>query len=344
MVGMRATLYCGVNVLGVRRSPYSNLGKTWLQKLYDLHLSSHRFVVKKLFQSSPEGLILYNQTDVVLSLQEIQKNCNLHVRVQASMSWASLPDDIVEEILAKLSLLELARISRTCSSFNALYDRRLEGEPKARHDLANKAFGHERIARIGALAACFLKGEPLGLPLVEGGTGRFSMSVDGAVVHLGRGSGPRAKAGESIVSVSDYDWLCPRRVRQMFTVDVYAENGSIVYMVMHNNKLEATINLSPSSDDDLEGVALVQALLSGGLAQSISDAGVLFTINIWPSHLNEELCTPSGLRAQRLPLLGYASGFKSVTKVPKRPKPLPSQGQYTYREYMQIGEMESAAQ
>ncbi len=67
------------------------------------------------------------------------------------MSWSALPNEMVSHILGKLSLIDLAPITPTCSSFRAFYSEKMAREQEARHQLAVNSFGSERIACLCAL-------------------------------------------------------------------------------------------------------------------------------------------------------------------------------------------------
>jgi hypothetical protein len=98
-------------------------------------------------------------------------------------SWGSLHEDLLTGILANLSLVELARISRTCRSFKAVYGRLMVAQQKSRRDLAVKLFGRERITCLLALITYLLKWEPSPSDISEEVERNGWISADG-VLHM----------------------------------------------------------------------------------------------------------------------------------------------------------------
>jgi hypothetical protein len=77
------------------------------------------------------------------------------------MGWTQLPYDLVERVLANLSLHELALVSATSSGFRAVCYRRLAQEHKSRVDLAAGCFGRQQLIYLALTIDRFLKGVPL---------------------------------------------------------------------------------------------------------------------------------------------------------------------------------------
>jgi hypothetical protein len=75
--------------------------------------------------------------------------------------WRALPQKLEELILSKLPLVDLARLSSTSKTFEAVFCMQLGQEQKVRCDFAAKRFGRDRIVSIAALINRLLKGESL---------------------------------------------------------------------------------------------------------------------------------------------------------------------------------------
>jgi hypothetical protein len=97
------------------------------------------------------------------------------------LGWKDLPEDMEEEILPRLSLLEMARTSALCRSFRARYRTRMAAEQEARCKLAIKSFGIERIARIVSVITHHLEGESRFPGLVDGKWHHFWVSTAGVL-------------------------------------------------------------------------------------------------------------------------------------------------------------------
>jgi hypothetical protein len=70
-----------------------------------------------------------------------------------------------------------------------------------------------------------------------------------------------------------------------------------------------TIDVIPCSDEDLKVVALLQAMLSQGLAQMICEAGRHAVVSVHPCP-GRGVFTQAGLNAQILPLFPFAAPYK----------------------------------
>jgi hypothetical protein len=73
------------------------------------------------------------------------------------MSWDALPLELEEQILSKLALVELARLSSTRKVFLALFRKHLAQEQKVLCDKADISIGLERIKRAAVHLSRFLK-------------------------------------------------------------------------------------------------------------------------------------------------------------------------------------------
>jgi hypothetical protein len=98
-----------------------------------------------------------------------------------TMSWSTLLDDVVEVILAQLSLFELARTSPTCRSFQAVYNRLMTKEQNSRCDLAADYFGRGRITCMSLLVQQLLSGEQSELGPISEVSTEYRMSADGVL-------------------------------------------------------------------------------------------------------------------------------------------------------------------
>jgi hypothetical protein len=218
------------------------------------------------------------------------------------MSWDSLHEDLLILILANLSLIELARASRTCRSFKAVYGRLMAVEQQSRRDLAVKVFGHERIACLLALITHLLKHRPLG-PNSSEEVKEGWISGDG-VLHVQHPRAlPKSLAGDMSVTVC----LNLYRDRKIHLL-VRAHDSFMAQLSVRISCdcKHVMFNVFPDTDDDLKVVGMVQAMLTWGLGGSINNAGKYAEICI--PHRSER-CTRAGLKSQIVPLLPFASRY-----------------------------------
>jgi hypothetical protein len=217
------------------------------------------------------------------------------------MAWGALPLDMEELILSKLSLVELARASRTCHTFRAFSGARTAEAQQARFDLAVACFGRESIEGLARLLDRYSKTGELG---VEKGTVcTCTISQDGVLrLRLKGVSGRhlRHKPGEMWLSViySNHPLLqihvpTPRRSRLN------------IFFCGFRKKLYLSVDFC--TDEDLEGVALLQALLSSGLSSTVKDAWphtdhFILRRPPWSSRTGH-VHTEAGLEAKIAPLL-----------------------------------------
>jgi hypothetical protein len=217
-----------------------------------------------------------------------------------------LPDHLQELILMDLSFTELARVFTTCHVFKNAFVRKVAELQKARCDLAVKSFGRERVATIGALMGRFVKGETVDSVLVMNATNHCHISGDGTLHLRGPATAQVHESGGDIqVSVCVHD--TSQCASPCMSMKVEAPNHSMVYVSMMQDREVVSIRVNPSSEDDFEGVALVQALLSGALAQALRDAGL--SCDIYVHWCLSNRWTPAGFRGQIRPILPLASHY-----------------------------------
>ncbi len=232
------------------------------------------------------------------------------------MDWRALPPEMEEAILAKLSLIDLARVSPTCRTFHAVFCMRLPVEQRARCDLAAERFGRKRIARIIELLDRKLKGRTLE-PHMSDRHGHASpcwICEDGTcqsdIPAPSRDENGTPHNAQIRVSARLDGWRAPYNL----LVDVMLE-GHGPLMVLQA-KLEDTekamfIWVVHPHNHDVEGPALLQALLSGGLAQSCRDVGQHATIRLIGVRFSRST-TLTGLKALVAPLLPLMSRMSQV--------------------------------
>lgn len=224
------------------------------------------------------------------------------------MSWSSLPYDVVELILSNMSLIELARSSPTCGSFQTVYCKRMAVQQKSRLDLAEGFCGRERISCIVALIAHLLSGKALKRDFGAYQWNRCWISADGVLC------GPVLNPSGSQFTFETGDFcvmICPNKSSLWLNFDtVKAHNSPWSYLeaTIRPESNGVKVSVFSSHDEDLRPVAMVQAMLSGGLAQFLQDAGKWAEIQILPS-ANSVRASAAGLKAQITPLLPFASRY-----------------------------------
>jgi hypothetical protein len=264
-----------------------------------------------------------------LPLLSMQCACAGNPGRPLTTSWSSLPDDVVEVILSNLStlsLLKLARIGRTCTSFQTLYRRQLAAVHEARTALADKSFGQKRMERIGDFIIHFLKGEALGPDSVEHETNMYRISADGAVSDVRRAGHVTEEADDVFVS-TDITYPFFRTHHNLDTLLVhYGRNISRLLMQIRRTGRGPLIDIFPENDGDLEGVALAQTLLSGGVAKCICDLGQCADLSLHPATNG---ATQAGLKFQIATLIPFSSRYTRVGPM--------SKNSCRFTEKMQIG-------
>jgi hypothetical protein len=232
--------------------------------------------------------------------------------------FSTLPFDMVEHVLSNLSLIELARISTTCSNFRAVYRTQIPREQKARCKLAVKLCGRERIACIVALIVDLLKGEPFSEDYHDAKWNECCISADwvlhGPLPRSSAGSRPKRKPGDIRVWIMPGTQDCSQPLYG--SIALTAGNwqlSRITVKVLRSGK-GAVIEVVPTWDGDLEVVSLMQALLSEGLLRFVRDKGQNLEVCVRrasdgpiPSH--------AVLRAQVAPLLACAARYTHEHKL-----------------------------
>jgi hypothetical protein len=183
-------------------------------------------------------------------------------------SWNDLPFDMVELVLGKLSVQELARISATCSAFTADCRRRLAHEQAARCDLAAGVFGREGLIYLALLINRFVNGDPLDQEVVQKDTQAKWGLVEEVELPDNVENTNRKKrvyqAGDMHVEVTLAESI------NELVLCLPTLKGSLVHL--HTRRWSAKLfnitmcNVGPDGDafGFLEGMAFLQALLSGG--------------------------------------------------------------------------------
>jgi hypothetical protein len=229
------------------------------------------------------------------------------------MPWCNLPHELEELIFAKLSVVESARVSRTCRAFQAAFCRQMAREQKHRCDLAVTSFGHERIACIASLADRFLKGQRMHPALDEQGVQYSSIGADGTLRV-------KPKVGQPLTSTTRllsckpedllvefwFDYLPPPSMRIVIRP---TEGGWVELRCEYSAGRLGSIAVCPCGDEDVEGLALIQALLSGWLAPTSHDHYLSLCVHVQRYNANRGVYTTQGLQAQIAPLLPFASRY-----------------------------------
>jgi hypothetical protein len=244
---------------------------------------------------------------------------------------------MVHEILANLSLIGLARISRTCRSFNAVYRRLLAKEQKARHNLANSSCGRERVMGMIWFTTHLLKEEVAEAQFFRKSWGSaWRVCADGTLHGPIRPTSVRQSPREP-GDILVWPYLIPGPPA---IGSVYVEAGNCrfgqFFMKFGCNGKGVTIFVTPASDDDLVFVAIVHAMLSKGLASFVYEAGSRVEIRIRGPINPTNRGTPAGLKAQIAPLLPFASRYTPVEEMPWKGNP--------FEERMQIRQGECSAE
>jgi hypothetical protein len=209
-------------------------------------------------------------------------------------TWSSLPDDVVGVLLCTLSLIELARVSSTCRCFYAHYRRRMVAQQTSRSDLAVNVFGEERIKCIADAIGHLLK-------LGESESARYNGFTGRAFATYYLPSRFTNEPPHICLNVHGH-----RDKRSVYdTGFVTARNMSPLTVYLRVDGKGVDIMVSPTCDEDLEGVALVQALLHQGTARAIQDSGQYARITL-SQYLQPSRFTQAGLDAQFGPLMPFA--------------------------------------
>jgi hypothetical protein len=219
--------------------------------------------------------------------------------MSSSMTWNGLPYDGMEVILSKLPLFELAQMSWTCKTFRIAFRNLMAAQQRARCERAFASCGRERVKCLLGLIAHLHKVEPLSSDFLPKVWNVCWISADG-VLH-----GP--------VKPPTYYFTTPGPGDMQ--VNVSLEWGLIVEAPVWRSELKVFllgdtngmhVSFDIMDDEDFEMVAAVQALLSGGLAQLVGDAGSHAGMSVWHDRMRS---TRAGLKEQIAPLLPFASRY-----------------------------------
>jgi hypothetical protein len=236
------------------------------------------------------------------------------------MVWSNLPPDVEEVILGLLSLVALARISRTCHSFHASFSRRMAELQKTRCDLAVSWFGPKRITCIAGLVTSFVNGKPMGenLSKIENDVCNYQISLDG-VLHLKdrvtcNAMQPYPKP--SAIEAGDCRVMWSSSMHYM-SIHVHTAGGGHVSIKVGGQSHWVTFVVMPCVAEDFLPVALIQALLSQDLAPTFCDAVSHLEVAI-EGCFSQETWVPythDALQAQILPIRPLING--ALGRVPR---------------------------
>jgi hypothetical protein len=191
------------------------------------------------------------------------------------MSWNNLPRELEEMIIVDLPLFDLARLSSTRRVFQEMFRSKLQDEQKLRCELAVACFGRERISAIVTQIQRVLDGQILGWAMrYSTKHRRCRISEDGTFewynpAAIRRGREP-PQGGEALVMAHLL------RGPQAYGVSITAQapHGSRAELEFSRNGAGGMIKVFPSTDGDLEGAALAQALVEEGLGRLPHRVGI----------------------------------------------------------------------
>lgn len=203
-------------------------------------------------------------------------------------------------------------MSTTCSTFRAVYLQRMAALQKSRVDLALSLCGRERVACIIALIADLLLGKPRKEDFVANQPNRFWVTADGDLL------GPMHNTLGMQWTIETGDlWVMPFQ-EGMYVwcnfnpVDAPDYERSFLSVHIRPDRKGVVINVRPSQDQDLRPVAMLQALLAGGLAEFFDIAGKWAYINIIVQGTSAGVMA---LKDHAVPLLPFASRYMVGDKV-----------------------------
>ncbi len=224
--------------------------------------------------------------------------------------WSSLPWEMQDLIFGKLSLHELARASRTCRSFQTVFTTKLGEEQKGRLDLAGTCFSEKQIECIAAFAARFFKRETAVRNLDRDRKTDCRISADGEW-QVERSRPARrahqrpAEEGDIRIRVS-FLWASPT----IMEIGVHVPGRAWVDLHVCGGQGMIAICVTPYGDEAVEGVALVQALVTWALPRRLRDHSPHAYImvqecpeRVQQAHGRRHSFTIAGMRAQIAPLL-----------------------------------------
>jgi hypothetical protein len=202
-----------------------------------------------------------------------------------TMTLLSMPNDMLEVIFATFTLLQLARASGTCPTFRAFYRSRLAAEQKTRKELAINFFGVEQLTRLIDFIVTVLKGASLDadMGIVDNKLNPLWCGYPRNGLRYERPARSQPyKTNEIRLEIYphhsvDFIDLVFVRVGHGRSIGGWSD----VRLRFRRNRTGVGIWVLPKSDNDFEGVGLVHAILDGGLAQYIRDAGKWVEVKIW---------------------------------------------------------------
>jgi hypothetical protein len=217
-------------------------------------------------------------------------------------SFSTLPDHMVEVILANLSLVELSRIFTTCRSFYGAYRRRNAAEQKLLSDLAEESWGHARIACVITLIAHFLQGKRFHPEYANSPVVNYFISAAGVLYRTG--VPPKLLEDILVVFREQKAWEPPPFFCNQIFIQARGRLPANLEVDLWRNRRGVRIKVVPQIPGDLGGVALMQGLLSCGLGQALRDAGQYARVDI---SRGIGLATQAMLEELVAPLLPFAS-------------------------------------
>jgi hypothetical protein len=228
-----------------------------------------------------------------------------------SMVRSVLPEELEDLILSKLSLHEVARVSTTSRAFHATFNRLLAAQQKARCSLAVHHFAcSQQIMCIASLITRFLNADPE--LACRSDAVHFRICTDGTYHVVG--------SSKKIT----------RFQRQFFRQDIampeilgsFSSNAMTLWIAAPKRRNTSVcvdrrynlvfFSLYPCCDEDVEGLALVQTLLTWGLVSGPHSAGPQSWIKVSGYMLYKHHFTQEGLQAQIAPLLPFLSHYTKL--------------------------------
>jgi hypothetical protein len=218
---------------------------------------------------------------------------------------------MVEAILGNLSWTDLAPIASTCKAFQTASRKELALEQKRRCNLALACFGCGRIERIADLLKCYLAGLPLDPKLSFEPPSKYSSISENGTL---RGAPRNMSYNPFYMGRTAYVSRQPTALH----IDVTGDTGLRIHMFARPESRVATIKVFPCDNEDIQGVALLQALLAEGLTliahatQSHLDIRVMRDDCVLNDDCMERSnVTQAGLRMQIAPLLPFGTVYAS---------------------------------
>jgi hypothetical protein len=191
-----------------------------------------------------------------------------------TVTWRDLPYDVMETILSKLSSVRLAQLSLTCKSFSTAYRKLTAAQQRARCKTAFASCGRERISRLLNLIVHLLNRQPLSPDFEDEMWNACWISGDGVLHGPAHTLPPQSSHGPE-------DMLVNVSLEQGMDVKASGSSGSSLKVIIYGTSKHAYFGIAPSDDEDVQGVAIVQVMLSLGLAEIIKDAGGHADIGVW---------------------------------------------------------------